>query len=176
AAPGALTFTTWNTGAPQQPGMWFQVELPEAVRLAEIQFESPGGRGAGGRGRGGAATQPGGPTPATAGAAAAAPAAAGNAARGGQAQPAGEAPAPQAFEQPPAAYPRGHKVEVSMDGQTWTTIAEGPGLTARGTGMTTVIRFDPVQAKFVKITQTATAEPPTNWSIQRLRLYEVQQQ
>ena len=28
--------------APQQPGMWFQVELPEAVRLTEIQFESPG--------------------------------------------------------------------------------------------------------------------------------------
>jgi mono/diheme cytochrome c family protein len=41
AAPGGLTFTTWNTNAPQQPGMWYQVELPEAVGFAEIQFESP---------------------------------------------------------------------------------------------------------------------------------------
>jgi len=139
--------------------MWFQVELPDAIRLAEIQFESPAGRGAGGRGRGGAATQPGGPTPGVAGG------------------PAGAAPAaaqaPPVVEAPPATYPRGHKVEVSMDGKTWSTVAEGPGPAARPAGQTTVIRFDPVRAKFVKITQTATAEPPVNWAIQRLRLYEV---
>jgi hypothetical protein len=55
AAGNALTFTTWTTGASQQPGMWLQIELPDVVRLTEIQFESPmqGGRGFGGRGRGG---------------------------------------------------------------------------------------------------------------------------
>ena len=163
AAGGALTFTTWNTSAPQQPGMWFQVELPEAARLTEIQFESPAGRGGGGGGRGRAnapAAGPGGAPPAT------------NAPN----QPAAEAPAPPAFEQPPAMYPRGHKVEVSMDGQSWTAVAEGPAPAARPAGQTTIIRFEPVRARFVKITQTATAEPPINWSIQRLRLYEVPQQ
>ena len=150
AAPGALTFTTWNTAAPQQPGMWFQVELPEAVRLAEIQFESPapGGRGGGGgRGRG-----------------AAPPAAV-------QAGPAGPGaqPTPPAFTPPPAAYPRGYKVEVSMDGTTWSApVAEG-----EGAGPSTIITFAPTRARFIRITQTATAENAPSWSIQRLRLYEV---
>jgi mono/diheme cytochrome c family protein/glucose/arabinose dehydrogenase len=47
-APGAFDFTRWSTGAPQRPGMWFQVELPEPVMLTEILFDSPltgGGRG-----------------------------------------------------------------------------------------------------------------------------------
>jgi mono/diheme cytochrome c family protein/glucose/arabinose dehydrogenase len=47
AAAGAFDFARWSTGAPQQPGMWFQIELPQPVRLAEVQFESEviGGRG-----------------------------------------------------------------------------------------------------------------------------------
>jgi hypothetical protein len=81
--------------------MWFQVELPEAVRLTEIQFESPGqgGRG-GGRGRGAA--------PET---------------------PAGAAPAPPPAVTPPApASPRHYQVVVSMDGATWSApIAAGEG-------------------------------------------------
>ena len=28
AAPGAFTFASWTTATPQQPGMWFQIELP----------------------------------------------------------------------------------------------------------------------------------------------------
>jgi glucose/arabinose dehydrogenase/mono/diheme cytochrome c family protein len=55
-AGSGLTLAAWTTGAPQEPGMWFQVELPKAVTIAEIQFESgpPGGRAgrAGGRGEG----------------------------------------------------------------------------------------------------------------------------
>jgi F5/8 type C domain len=146
------------------------VELPEAARLTEVQFESPGGRGGGGGGRGRANAPAAGPG----GAPGAAPVAGGAPpAANAPNQPAAEAPAPQAFEQPPAMYPRGHKVEVSMDGQSWTTVAEGPGPAARPAGPSTVIRFEPVRARFVKITQTATAEPPVNWSIQRLRLYEV---
>jgi hypothetical protein len=55
-AGSGLTLAAWTTAAPQEPGMWFQVELPKAVTIAEIQFESgpPGGRAgrAGGRGQG----------------------------------------------------------------------------------------------------------------------------
>ena len=52
-ALGALNFASWTSGAPQQPGMWFQIELPEAVTVTELQFNSAGGGfGGGGRGRG----------------------------------------------------------------------------------------------------------------------------
>ena len=55
AANDALTLTTWNAGAPQQAGMWFQVELPHPQAITEIQFESPapGGRAGGQRRWGG---------------------------------------------------------------------------------------------------------------------------
>ncbi len=53
SALGALNFASWSTGAPQQAGMWFQVELPEPATLTEVQFNSAGGGfGGGGRGRG----------------------------------------------------------------------------------------------------------------------------
>jgi mono/diheme cytochrome c family protein/glucose/arabinose dehydrogenase len=132
AAPGALTFTTWSSEAPQQPGMWFQVELPDPVRLTEIQFDSPAprGRGFGGRGRGGPGGQP--------------------------------------FTPPPGTYPRGFKVEISTDGRAWTPVAEG-----KGGDSSTVIAFAPVRAKLIRITQTASAEEAPNWSIQRLRLFEL---
>ena len=48
-ASGGLNFQGWTTGSPQQSGMWFQIELPEAATLVEIQFTSTlqsGGRGA----------------------------------------------------------------------------------------------------------------------------------
>ncbi|MEM8485437.1 MAG: discoidin domain-containing protein [Bacteroidota bacterium] len=38
---GALSFEGWSTGAPQVPGMWFQVEMPAPVSLAQIEFVSP---------------------------------------------------------------------------------------------------------------------------------------
>jgi mono/diheme cytochrome c family protein len=46
SAAGAFDYARWSTGAPQQSGMWFQIELPQAVRLTELQFESEiiGGR------------------------------------------------------------------------------------------------------------------------------------
>jgi mono/diheme cytochrome c family protein len=36
----ALSTQQWTTGLPQAPGMWLQVELPQAAMLTEIQFES----------------------------------------------------------------------------------------------------------------------------------------
>jgi hypothetical protein len=143
-ASQALGINPWTSGHAQQPGMWFQVELPQPAMLTEVQFTStalavdttpivpgaptrtgiPGGRGA-----------------------AAAPGAA--------------PPAP-----PPLGYPRDYQVQVSMDGATWgQPVARG-----KGTGTLTDIAFAPVRARFVRITQSGAADAP--WTIQRLRLYE----
>jgi len=149
-AAGALSLAGWTSAAPQQPGMWLQVELPAAVRLAEIQFHSPaGGRGLGIGSLGGYGTGRGvnqaGPT-------------GGGAGRGRGAPP------------PPGLHPIGYRVQVSMDGKTWSRpVAEGAGLPDL-----TTIPFTPVQARFIRITQTAT---PTGtdvpvWSMIGLRLYE----
>ena len=61
-AVGATPGARWDTGAPQQPGMWFQIELPQPTTIAELQIASmvlaPGGRGRGGRGGGPPAVGP----------------------------------------------------------------------------------------------------------------------
>jgi hypothetical protein len=45
AASDALTIVGWASGAPQQAGMWVQVELPQPLTLTEVQFNTPAGRG-----------------------------------------------------------------------------------------------------------------------------------
>ena len=126
AAANALGAGTWTTVEPRQAGMWFQIELPAAAPIAEIQFMSPPGSGR--RGGGGGA---------------------------------GRGATPRA----PFAY----SVQVSMDGSTWSApVAEG-----QDSGRRTVIPFKPVEAKFVRITQTATAAGASPWALQRLRLYQV---
>ena len=115
-ASGALTYLGWTTGAPQQPGMWFQIELPAPVTLTELQFSSSR-----------TGDDDGGWT-----------------------------------------FPRRYQVQVSTDGATWSApVAEGEG----GPG-TTVITFPPVNARFVRITQTGAAENAPPWSMRQLRLYE----
>ena len=224
-APRALTLAGWTSGAPQQAGMWFQVELPAPTRLAEIQFDSTntgrrggaggavgatpsrgasraGGAGAG-RGAGAAAgappaspTSPAAPAnqaPPTVGRAGAAPTAGSDAARGAPGlvpQPAdaaqgagsargaiaaGGAPATpgQVAEAAAAAlaasgFPRGYRVQVSMDGGKWSApVAEGKGAGAR-----TTISFVPVEAKFIRITETDHDTGAPAWSIMNLRLFE----
>jgi mono/diheme cytochrome c family protein len=127
-AAAGLTLQAWTSGAPQAPGMWFQVELPKPVSVTEIQFESgpPGGsRGRGGRGGG----------------------------RGG--------PAP--FGTVPASY----QVQVSTDGKTWSKpVAEG-----KGAGPTTIATFAPVQARFIRITQTGTNPDGSAWSVLGFRVF-----
>ena len=140
---GALTLASWSSQTPQTAGMWFQVELPKPELITEVQFDSTGGGGRGGRGGAGRAGQP--AAGATAGA------------------PAGPPPAPVA---PVLGYPRAYKVETSMNGTTWTPVAEGPG-----TGSPTIVTFKPTQAKFVRISQTATTENAPPFSIAQLRLY-----
>ena len=115
-ASGALTYLGWTTGAPQQPGMWFQIELPAPVTLTELQFSSSR-----------TGDDDGGWT-----------------------------------------FPRRYQVQVSTDGTTWSApVAEGEGRPG-----TTVITFPPVNAKFVRITQTAAVENAPPWSMRHLRLYE----
>ena len=54
-----------------------------------------------------------------------------------------------------------------MDGTSWSkAIADG-----KGAGTLTDIKFAPVRAKFVRITQTASV-PDAPWAVERLRLYE----
>jgi hypothetical protein len=78
----------------------------------------------------------------------------------------GGAPGVPAPPPPVGPYPIAYKLEVSADGASWTTAAEGAG-----TPGSTTISFAPVQARFVRLTQTGTAENAGVWSMQRLRLY-----
>ena len=69
----------------------------------------------------------------------------------------------------PAGPLAAYRLQVSMDGTTWSEpLAEGAGQNP-----TTTITIKPVQAKFVRITQTGTEENAPVWSIQSLRLYAV---
>jgi hypothetical protein len=38
---GAFTFEGWTTGTTQKEGMWYQIELPKAATISELQFTSP---------------------------------------------------------------------------------------------------------------------------------------
>jgi mono/diheme cytochrome c family protein len=121
--------TRWESQAAQEPGMWFQIELPRTVSVAEVMVDTiAGGRGNMGfgffgRGRGGATV--------------------------------------------PAAALVAYRVQVSIDGTTWSdAVAEGQGATPT----TTMTLAKPAQAKFVRITQTATPPKPIGWAIQRVRV------
>jgi mono/diheme cytochrome c family protein/glucose/arabinose dehydrogenase len=119
SAGAAFTFEGWTTGVAQQPGMWFQVEMPRAARIMEIQFESP---------------------PRSQG-------------RGDDAPP------------PLSTAPQAYSVQVSMDGNAWSTVAEG-----RGEGDFSTITFEPVQARFVRILQSGQTETAP-WSMQQMKLF-----
>jgi hypothetical protein len=56
-----------------------------------------------------------------------------------------------------------------MDGTTWgAPVAEG-----QGQNPTTTITLGPVQARFIRITQTATPQNPIGWAIQRIRIFAI---
>jgi mono/diheme cytochrome c family protein len=119
---GAFNFAGWSTNAPQEPGMWFQIELPEPTNVTEIRFVS---------GRQNFGRPP-------------------------------DAPTPQFTS------PRGYEVRVSMNGSAWSEpVAYG------GTdGWEGAIVFDPVEARYVRITQVATLpEPRPAWTMQEVRVY-----
>jgi hypothetical protein len=145
--------------------MWFQVELPQPATIAEVQFDAgaPGGRGVGGRGgqRGQGPPAGRGAAPPAAGAAGTTPPPPAAAA-----QPrAGRGTPPPVF----GSFPLGYRVQVSIDGKTWSApVAEGTGSPA-----TTVATFRPVQARFIRVTQTASGENALPWSVLNFRVYAV---
>lgn len=101
----ALSIQPWSSGVAQQPGMWLQVELPQAATLAEIQFESS------------ALAEDSGPA-----VMGAPPRSGGGARAGGPAAP---------LE---VGYPRGYQVQTSMDGVAWgAPVAQGQGSGTRTT-------------------------------------------
>ena len=206
-AASGLTLGAWTTGAPQEPGMWFQVELPQAAMITEVQFDAgaPGGRGIGGGrgqrgqppggGRAGAPANapPGAPASATPPAGAPAPNAEGSPAprQGGAATaPAPNAPAPAAGATAPGqaaggnapaaapagrgtpppvfgSFPLAYRIQVSTDGKTWSApVAEG-----KGSAATTIATFAPVQAKFIRVTQTEGGPGAPPWSVLNFRVY-----
>ena len=62
-------------------------------------------------------------------------------------------------------YPRGYKVELSLDGTKWgKPVAQG-----KGNAGITEIQFNPKPAKFIRITQTGSAKG-TFWSIHELEI------
>ena len=167
----------WDAGAPEQPGMWFQIELPQVTTVAEVQLDAaaqssrvnPGLGGLGGLGvatpspdaggRGGSA----GPGGARGAGAAAGPqraaAPAGRAGGGGRAGRGNTAP---------AFGPIVYVAQVSLDGTKWSApIAQGAG----STPTTVIVSARPTPAKFIRITQTGTATAGEVWGIQRVRVY-----
>ncbi len=172
-AASGLTLAAWTSGMPQAPDMWFQVELPQAAMITEVQFDA-GAPGGGGRGRGGR-----GAPPAGAAGRAGAPGAPAGAATPPAAPPAGPGAAPTTPQRgvapgggrgggsPFGSFPIGYKIQLSMDGKTWAApVAQGAGSPA-----TTIATFRPVQAKFVRVTQTGTAEDAPAWSVLNFRVY-----
>ncbi len=159
----------WDSGVAQEPNMWFQIEVPQPTLLTEVQLDTTPAPNRGTAGLGGIAPVParagGGAAPvagarAAAGAPAAAAAGAGGGARGGGGG-AGRGGAA-------IAAPVGYSVQVSLDGTTWSApVAQGAG-----TVPTTVISLKPVQARFVRVTQTGKAAGGEVWAIQQVRLYE----
>jgi mono/diheme cytochrome c family protein len=119
---GAFNYEGWTTGVPQEPGMWFMVQMPEPTVVSEIEFTSPsqgGGRGAGAAG-------------------------------------------------PRRTSPLGYRVDISVNGSTWTQVATGAG----AQGNATKIAFSPVQARFVRIMQTARGENAPPWRMSKLRFFQ----
>jgi putative membrane-bound dehydrogenase-like protein len=132
----AIGIQPWTSGARQAPGTWWQVELPQATTVSEIEFESNPAEVVEGT------ITPGMPSRSVFGG------------RGG------------AAAAPPIGYPRGYQVQVSNDGTTWRQVAQGAG-----SGANTHIVFAPVQAKFVRLTQTASGADLPPMTILRLRLF-----
>jgi hypothetical protein len=160
----------WDTNAPQEPGMWFQIELPQATTISEVQFDS-GGRGNGGLGGfGGLGVTP---SPAAAPAPPRGAGPTGAAGRGGRGAARGPARGAGGRGRGgvPATGPVSYILQLSMDGTTWgTPVAQDAGATP-----TTIATFKPVQAKFIRITQTGSARNGELWAIQQIRVYERRQ-
>ena len=171
-AAGTTPGARWDTaGAAQQPGMWFQIELPQPAAVTEVQIDTalPFAFGRGGRGGGRGAAPGAAPSAATAAPQrGAAPAATGQTPAAPAAAPAPAGRGGGRGGPPiPIAGPVSYSLHVSMDGTSWgDPVAQGAGAAP-----TTVIFFAPVQARFIRITQTGTAARTEQWAIAQVRVF-----
>ena len=125
-AASGLTLAAWTTGVPQEPDMWFQVELPQPAMITEVQFDA-GAPGGGGRGRGGR-----GAPPAAGRGGAPAERQRGHPWRSSRNASARRAPGGGRGGAPVfGSFPIAYKVQLSMDGKTWgAPVAQGEGAPA----------------------------------------------
>jgi len=65
-------------------------------------------------------------------------------------------------------YPRAFKIETSVDGSAWNTVAG-----AAGRGEITTVTFPPTPARKLRLTLTADAGNGPAWSLQDLRVFAV---
>ncbi len=98
----------FDTATEQVPGMWFQIELPQATDIDGLELDAASSS---------------------------------------------------------RDYPRGYKVELSLDGQHWGQ----PVATGHGTGSRTEIVFPTAKARLIRITQTGSV-PGLFWSIHELQV------
>ena len=119
-ATGTTPGARWDTGgAAQQAGMWFQIELPQAARVTEVQLDTAVPFSFGGRGRGAGGGR-GAPAAGAAPGRGAAPGAPGPGRGAGP--PAGGRGGPPV----PVAGPLAYTLQVSMDGTQWgSPVAQG---------------------------------------------------
>ena len=68
-------------------------------------------------------------------------------------------------------FPRSFKIEVSIDGVSWKTVAE-----AAARGPSTTVTFSPAPAATLRMTLTAGDANAPAWSLQDLRVFGVPQQ
>jgi hypothetical protein len=74
------------------------------------------------------------------------------------------APPPSAFQ---TSAPRGYRVQLSMDGTTWSEpVAEG-----RANSTMNAITWTPRSARFLRITQTAASPGLPPWEMFNAKLY-----
>jgi mono/diheme cytochrome c family protein len=85
---------------------------------------------------------------------------------GGRGAPAGQATGRAAGPPPFGSFPIAYKVQVSTDGKSWTDVGQGEGSTR-----TSVVTFKPVPAKFIRVTQTGSADGAAPWSVLNFRVY-----
>jgi hypothetical protein len=112
AAVDGKVGTRWDSKGPQKPGQWFQIEFPEAIRIAGLRLDS---------------------------------------------------------SRSPDDYPRRYQVQLSDDGVTWgAPVTEG-----RGGSAITEIKIPGARSRFVRVTQTGTANN-NFWSIHELQVYAAQ--
>jgi mono/diheme cytochrome c family protein len=159
---GLTAGARWDSGAAQAPGVWFQVELPQALPIIEVHLDSGAATGRAGGGLGGfgglGGTAP--PAPARAGGAPAGGARAGGA---GGARGRGAA-------LPPASGPVAYTLQTSSDGTTWSA----PLVQGSGSSPTTIITLPrATSARFVRINQTGRATSGEFWGIQQVRVYQL---